>query len=170
MKLNTQAVSTHGKDITTEARALSSKLEEFIKLSNQSTSKLRDEAKKYETKELSDLANQSERIDVQLQKVQDTMKVIQAQDTSSDKAIATLEGAVDDARESFKNGFLTWSETVRQTFDGICHDLQVANASSYNTVRLRSADTDVMFLTPWTGGRRIEGFGLPGRRSRPRSS
>ena len=43
------------------------KLEEFIKDSNETTTKLRAEAKKYKTKKFEAIANQSEHIDTQLQ-------------------------------------------------------------------------------------------------------
>ncbi|KAF7976325.1 hypothetical protein HWV62_7048 [Athelia sp. TMB] len=133
LKLNTNAVSTHGKDISADARALSSKLEELIKISSQSTSKLRDEAKKYETKELGALASQSECIDAQLQNVQDAMRIIQTQDASSDSAIAAMDAAVKDAQEFFKNGFLTWSQTLQQSCEGILHNIQASSVRCYDT-------------------------------------
>lgn len=134
LTLNTKAVSTHSKDITADTKALSTKLDEFIKISDQSSTKLRDEAKKYETKELETLANQSERIKTQLQKVQDAMKTVQSNDASSGEAIATIQAAVTETQEIFKDGFLTWSETLRTTCEAICKELQVAGTNGLNNV------------------------------------
>jgi len=89
---NAKAVSTHSKIITAETKALLTKLEEFIKTSNQSTTKLHAEAKQYQTKELEILVGQSERIDVQLKRVKDALQVIQSKDAISGEA-ASREGA-----------------------------------------------------------------------------
>jgi kinesin family protein 11 len=126
----------HSKSITVEVKSLSAKLEEFIKASNQSTMKLRAEAKQYQTKELEILAGQSEQIDTQLQRVQDALQVIQTKDAISNEAVAVIQSAVKDAQESFKNGFATWSETLRKSCEVICNKLQTTGGNDLGTVSL----------------------------------
>lgn len=160
---NTKAVSTHGKSITIGAKALSTKLEEFIKTSVHTTTKLRAEANQYQTKELEILASQSERIDGQLQKVQDALQMIQSKDSVSSEAIAVIQVAVKETQESFKNGYTAWSETLNQSCGIICKELQTNGINELTTVGLSRYTTDATGLTFMTGGKRTQGHGLSHR-------
>src|SRR5882762_6846729 len=133
---NTKAVSTHSKIITAETTAILTKLEEFIKTSNQSTTKLRAEAKQYQTKELEILAGQSERIDAQLKRVQDTLQIIQSKDAISGEAASAIQTAVKEAQESFKTGFTTWAVTLSKSCEVICKELQTTAVSDLETASL----------------------------------
>lgn len=138
-KSNTKAVSTHSKSITAEAKALSTKLEDFIKTSSYTTAKLRAEAKQYQTKELETLASQSERIDAQLQKVQDAIQLIQSKDSVSNEAITVIQAAVKETKESFKNGYTAWSETLNQSCEVMCKELQTNGIDGLTAVSTNCA-------------------------------
>jgi kinesin family member 11 len=126
----------HSKSITADVTALSMKLEEFIKDSNRITTKLRAEAKQYQMKELEILAGQSERIDTQLQQVQDLLQVIQSKDAISSEADTVIQAAVKDAQENFKTSFVIWSDTLRKSCEVVCKELQTTAVNDLGTVNL----------------------------------
>jgi kinesin family protein 11 len=131
---NTKAVSTHTKSITADVTSLSTKLEEFIKSSNSTTTKLRADAKQFQTKELEILAGQSGRIDSQLHRVQDALNIIRSKDAASNEAISVIQDAVYDVQNSFKTGFATWSEALKKRYDAVCQELQATVVNELGTV------------------------------------
>lgn len=131
---NTKAVTGHTKNISADVKALSSKLEEFIKTSNHTTTRLRSESKQYQTTELETLASQSERIGTELHRVQEALQVIESQDTVSSEAIVEIQNAVKEAQASFQNGFTSWSGTLRTSCGSICQELQKNGINGLTTV------------------------------------
>jgi kinesin family protein 11 len=129
--------------------------------------KLRAEAKQYQTEELEILASQSERIDVQLQNVQDALQVIQSKDSVSSEAIAAIQTAVTETQESFKNGYIVWSETLNQSCGVICKELQTNGISGLTTVSLSRYNTDVKRLIFVAGAKCTQGNGFSYRYYRP---
>ncbi|KII88479.1 hypothetical protein PLICRDRAFT_161615 [Plicaturopsis crispa FD-325 SS-3] len=131
---NSKAVLKHGKTIASEAHNLSTKLDEFIKTSTQNTLKLRAEAKQYQTKELQALANHSERIDQQLQRVQDALSVIQSKEDVSTEALASIQIIVKETHESFQSGFVAWSESLKATCAAMCKEVEASSMTGLSTV------------------------------------
>lgn len=142
---NTKAVSMHSKSITANVKALSTKLGGFIKDSNQITTKLRAEAEQYQMKELEILAGQSERIDMQLQRVQDLLQVIQSKDAVSSEAVTVIQVAVKDAQENFKTGFATWSDTLKKSCEVVCKELQTTAVNDLGTVNLLTSGGCILY-------------------------
>ncbi|KAH7926333.1 kinesin-domain-containing protein [Leucogyrophana mollusca] len=131
---NVKAVSSHGKSITAEVQFLSTKIDEFIKTSGHSTQTLRAEAKQHQTKELEILASHSERIDLQLQRIQDSLKVINSKDDVSAEALGIMQKAVQDSQETLKSGFAAWSDSLRSSCQTLCKNLYSTNLSNFAAV------------------------------------
>ncbi|KIJ69381.1 hypothetical protein HYDPIDRAFT_145382 [Hydnomerulius pinastri MD-312] len=131
---NIKAVSSHGKSISAEVQSLSAKLEEFIKTSGHTTQNLRTEAKTYHTKELEILTSHSERIDQQLQRIQDCLRVINAKDDASAEAMGMMQNAVKDSQETLKSSFAAWSDSLRTSSQTLCKELYSANQSNFAAV------------------------------------
>jgi kinesin family protein 11 len=131
---NSRAVLTHGKTISSATHALSHKLEDFIKSSSRSTLKLCSEAKQFETKELDALAAHSERIDQQLQRVQEALGVIQAKDGADSEALGVVQSVLKETHETFKSGFGAWGESSRKSCEGMCKEAELAGVGGFTAV------------------------------------
>jgi len=132
---NAKAVTSHGRSIASEVQSLSTKLEEFIKTAGHSTQTLRAEAKQFQMKELEILTSHSERIDQQLLRIQDSMRIINTKDDASVEALATIQNAVKESQDTMKSSFSSWSESLRTTCQMMCKDLYAANQSNFASVR-----------------------------------
>ncbi|KAG1715697.1 hypothetical protein ID866_1460 [Astraeus odoratus] len=131
---NIKAVSHHGKSISVEVQTLSAKLDEFIKTTGHSTQNLRAEAKTYHTKELEILRSHSERIDQQLQRIQDSLRLINAKDDVSAEALGVLHAAVKDSQDTLKSSFAAWSESLRGSSQTLAKELCTANRTNLTAV------------------------------------
>ncbi|KAF7294898.1 Kinesin motor domain-containing protein [Mycena indigotica] len=141
LRANTQVVLAQGKSISSSTIALSRKLDEFVKSSAATTSKLRTEAKEFEAKELETLAGFTERVNEQLKRVQAALAVVQAKDTAEADALAIVKQVVKDTYEAFKVGFGAWSLSLKQT----CETASAA-AESTGTTAFDSAEAAVKTL------------------------
>ncbi|KAG2144941.1 P-loop containing nucleoside triphosphate hydrolase protein [Suillus cothurnatus] len=128
---NIKAVSAHGRSISSEVQSLSTKLEDFMKTAGHSTQTLRAEAKQFQTKEFEILTSHSERIDQQLQRMQDSLRIINAKDDVSAEAITAMQNAVKESQETMKSSFSAWSDSLRTTSQTICKELYAANQSHF---------------------------------------
>ncbi|KAI6108999.1 P-loop containing nucleoside triphosphate hydrolase protein [Pisolithus croceorrhizus] len=128
---NIKVVSHQGKSISAEVQALSDKLEEFIKVAAHSTQSLRAEAKTYHTRELETLTSYSERIDQQSQRIQDSLRLINAKDDASAEALGILHNAVKDSQETLKSSFAAWSDALRTSSQTLSTELYAANQSNF---------------------------------------
>ncbi|KAG1853753.1 P-loop containing nucleoside triphosphate hydrolase protein [Suillus subalutaceus] len=128
---NLKAVSSHGRSISSEVQSLSTKLEDFMKTASHSTQTLRAEAKQFQTKEFEILTSHSERIDQQLQRIQDSLRIINAKDDVSAEAIATMQNAVKESQETMKSSFSAWSDSLRTTSQMMYNEVYIANQSNF---------------------------------------
>ncbi|EIW85175.1 kinesin-domain-containing protein [Coniophora puteana RWD-64-598 SS2] len=112
---NAKAVSTYGRSIGSDVQRLTSALEAFNKTFSSHAEKLRSEIKQFQTKELESMSSHSERIDHQLKRVQDSLKVIQTKDEVSADALVVMQNAVQESQTTLKSGFVAWSESLRST-------------------------------------------------------
>ncbi|KAG1753481.1 P-loop containing nucleoside triphosphate hydrolase protein [Suillus lakei] len=131
---NIKAVSSHGRSISSEVQSLSTKLDDFMKTAGHSTHTLRTEAKQFQTKEFEILTNHSERIDQQLQRIQDSLRIINAKDDVSAEALTAMQNAVKESQETMKSSFSAWSDTLRTTSQMICKELYAANQSNFTSL------------------------------------
>ncbi|KAH7914713.1 P-loop containing nucleoside triphosphate hydrolase protein [Hygrophoropsis aurantiaca] len=131
---NVKAVSSHGKSITVDVQFLSEKIDEFTKLSGQSAQNLRAEVKQHQAKELEILSSHSERIDLQLQRMQDSLKVIGSKDDVSMEALKIMQKAVSTSQETMKSSFAAWSEGLRSNCQNLCQDLVSINQINFTAV------------------------------------
>ncbi|KAJ6547610.1 P-loop containing nucleoside triphosphate hydrolase protein [Mycena capillaripes] len=134
LNANSQAVLTHGKAISSSTIALSRKLEEFLKSSSQSTTKLRTEAKQFEAKELEALAGHSERIDQQLKRIQSALVVVHAKDTAEAEALALVQNAVKETHETFRVGFAAWATILKTSCETTCSQVNDAGLEAFTMV------------------------------------
>jgi len=86
-------------------------------------------------KELEILTSHSERIDQQLLRIQDSMRIINTKDDASVEALATIQNAVKESQDTMKSSFSSWSESLRTTCQMMCRDLYAANQSNFASVR-----------------------------------
>lgn len=117
-------------------QALSTKLDEFIKTADHSTQSIRAEAKIYHTKELEILTSHSERVDQGLQRVQNSLRIINAKDDASAEALGILQNAVKDSQEALKSSFAAWSDSLRTSSLILSRQLYAANQENFAAVRM----------------------------------
>ncbi|KAJ7109400.1 kinesin 2 [Mycena epipterygia] len=134
LNANSQAVVTHSKTISASTIALSRKLDEFLKASSQSTTKLRAEAKEFEAKELEALAGHSERIDQQLKRMHAALAAVHAKDTAEAEALAIVQNVLKETHETFHVGFAAWGSTLKRSCETTCNEVNVAGLEAFATV------------------------------------
>lgn len=120
--------------MTNEVVALSAKLNDFIKTAGHSTESLRTEAKAYHNKEHEITTAHSERIDQQLQRIQDSLRVINAKDDASAEAIGIMQSVVRESQDTIKSSFAAWSDSLRKSSQTLCHGLYSMNQSNFAAV------------------------------------
>ncbi|KAI0797910.1 P-loop containing nucleoside triphosphate hydrolase protein [Abortiporus biennis] len=111
---NTKVVSQHSRALAVETRNFSTKLEDFIKNSIGHVSQLKAETDQFRTKELEALAGVTNRLNEQAEKIREALKLIHAKDQATDEAAASIQSALEDSQETFKNSFSTWSTELIQ--------------------------------------------------------
>ncbi|KAF8559590.1 kinesin-domain-containing protein [Imleria badia] len=131
---NIKAVSSHGKSITNEVAALSAKLDEFMKTAGHSTENLRSEAKVHYNKEHEIMTAHSERIDQQLKRIQDSLRVIDAKDDASAEAMGIIQSAVRESQDTIKGSFAAWSDSLRRSSQALCTELYTVNQSNFTAL------------------------------------
>ncbi|KAI0341609.1 kinesin-domain-containing protein [Trametopsis cervina] len=131
---NVQAVTVHTRKISSESRDLSTKLDDFAKVSKQRVTKIRTEAEEYRAKELEALAGISAKINQQIEKVQEILKVIRAKEEASDDAVNNLQSRVAETQDGIKAAFDSWSGDVRRHCDTTCKEAEASAAASYSSV------------------------------------
>ena len=114
--------------------ALSARLDDFLKTVGHSTENLRAEAKAYHNKEQEIMTAHSERIDQQLQRIQDSLRVINAKDDVSAEAISIMQSAVSESQDTIKSSFAVWSDGLRKSSQALCSELYAMNQNNFVTV------------------------------------
>lgn len=107
-----------------------------MKTAGHSTQTLRAEAKQFQTKELEILTSHSERVDQQLQRIEDSVRIINTKDDASAEALTAMQNAVKESQETMKSSFSAWSESLRTTCHMMCKDLCATNESNFASVRI----------------------------------
>jgi kinesin family protein 11 len=107
-----------------------------MKTTGHSTQTLRAEAKQFQAKELEILTSHSERIDQQLQHIQDSLRIINTKDDVSAEALTAMQNAVKESQETMKSSFSSWSDSLRSTCQMMCKDLYASNQSNFASVRI----------------------------------
>lgn len=129
-----QAVNTHTRKITTETREFSSKLDDFVKVSNQHITNIHTETEQYRTKELETLAGISKRINEQIEKVQEALKIIRAKEQASDEAVNAIHETMQETQEGVNTALGSWVDTMRQHCEETCKEAEASMAASCLTV------------------------------------
>ncbi|KAI0079935.1 kinesin-domain-containing protein [Panus rudis PR-1116 ss-1] len=131
---NTKAVSTHTRNLGTEALNATSQLDEFAKSCKQHFTQLKTEAEQFKNKELSTLTNVSSRISEQVEKIREALKIVQAKDQASDEALMSIQSAVEETQESIRSSFNTWAEELIQHTEITCKQVEASHAASCTAV------------------------------------
>ncbi|EKM55573.1 uncharacterized protein PHACADRAFT_173717 [Phanerochaete carnosa HHB-10118-sp] len=131
---NVQTVTTHTRKITTESREFSSKLDDFVKVSNQHITNIRTETEQYRAKELETLAGISARINQQIEKVQEALKIIRAKELASDEATNAIHTTMQETQEGIKTALGSWVDTMRQHCEETCKEVEASMTASCLTV------------------------------------
>ncbi|KAK0459751.1 kinesin 2 [Desarmillaria tabescens] len=134
MQSNAKAVLTHGKNIASATQLLSRHLDEFMSTSSANVSKLRQEAKQFESSELSSLASYSQRIHEHLQQVQESLNDICGQDDSEDQALTVVKKTMQETHETFKVGFGSWGENLSSSCVQLCAKVDNVGANAFGGV------------------------------------
>lgn len=138
---NVQAVTSNTRKITSESREFASKLDDFLKLSKQHVSNVRSEADQYRQKEIEALAGISAKINQQVDKFQEILKVIRAKEETSDEAVENLQFTVDQTQEDIKIAFESWADGVRGRCETTCQEAEAAASAGYSVVRAKIPST-----------------------------
>ncbi|KAI0093923.1 P-loop containing nucleoside triphosphate hydrolase protein [Irpex rosettiformis] len=131
---NVQAVTAHTRKITTESREFSTKVEDFVKGTRQHVTNIRAEAEQYHAKELETLAGVSAKINQQVEKVQEILKVIRSKEEASDEAMSNLETTLNGTQDGIKAAFDLWAVDVRRHCEVTCKEVEASAVASCSTV------------------------------------
>ncbi|KAM5531198.1 hypothetical protein V8D89_015116 [Ganoderma adspersum] len=129
-----KAVSTHSKTVSNESQTISSKVDTFMKAATQHLNKVKTETEQFQTKEIEALTAISSHIKEQLEKVQESLKVIHAKEDASKETIDTMKTTIAEAQESMKSGFAAYAEELRQHCEFICQEAETSSLASCTAV------------------------------------
>lgn len=76
----------------------------------------------------------SERIDQQLKRIHDALRVINAKDDASAEAIGIMQTAVRESQDTIKSSFAAWSDGLRRNSQALCSELYTMNQSNFAAV------------------------------------
>lgn len=93
-------------------------------------SNIRTETEQYRNKELDSLASISTRMNQQLEKVQEALKMIRAKEEASDQAVMKIQSTVQETHEGVNVALNTWAETMRQHCEETCKEAEASAAAS----------------------------------------
>jgi kinesin family protein 11 len=105
-----------------------------MRTAGHSTETLRAEVKAYHNKEHENMTAHSERIDQQLQHIQDSLRVINAKDDASAEAISIIQSAVRESQDAVKSSFAAWSDGLRRSSQALCNELHSMNQTNFAAV------------------------------------
>lgn len=131
---NVQAVTAHTRKITTSSREFSTKMEDFVKGTKQHVTNIQTEAGQYHAKELENLTGISAKINQQIEKVQEILKVIRTKEDASDEAVDNLETTLTSTQDAIKTSFDSWAGDIRRHYETTCKEAEASITTSYSTV------------------------------------
>ncbi|KAI0062278.1 kinesin-domain-containing protein [Artomyces pyxidatus] len=131
---NSAVVLTHGKAIASQTQTFSAELDGFVKASNQIVTRLRTDSEQYQAKESEALTAQSARVSEQMQRVQDAIRVIQTHDDASSAAIDGARLAVQEAHDSIRSVFSSWSEKFKTSHSAMFSDMEKSSLVGHQAV------------------------------------
>lgn len=79
------------------------------------------------------LAAQSARVELQLQRVQASITSIQSQDALSDDALASVQAAIQTARDTIESGTGHWSDSLRKKCEAVSNELRSSGLRGFGT-------------------------------------
>lgn len=115
LESNSRAVSSSGNILSTSSQALFNNLEEYVKSSSHSISRLQSEVKSFEQKGLQTLSSLSGRVEQELQHVQEAIQLIQTHDGIEAEAVKAFQTVLKQTNETFKTELAAWHENFRKT-------------------------------------------------------
>ena len=127
---NVQAVTAHTRKITTSSREFSTKMEDFVKGTKQHVTNIQTEAGQYHAKELENLTGISAKINQQIEKVQETLKLIHAKEAASDEAVSAIRSTVEETHEGVQSALSSWTDTMRQHCEETCKQAEASATAS----------------------------------------
>lgn len=113
---------------------MSSKVDTFMKVATQHLNKVKTETEQFQTKEIEALTTISNRIKEQLEKVQESLKLIHAKEDASQETIDTMKMTITEAQESMTSGFAAYAEELRQHCEFICQEAETSSLASCTAV------------------------------------
>jgi kinesin family member 11 len=98
------------------------------------TRKLRNESDQFRMKELESPNRHSERIDQQLQRLQEAAQLIEGNDEIPSTAITTIQSLVKLTNDLLNGGFGSWFVCVTKSCDVLCKELEATGAAGFAAV------------------------------------
>ncbi len=129
-----KAVNTHSKTLSNESETMSSKVDTFTKTATQHLNKVKTETEQFQTKEIEALAVISDHIKEQLEKVQESLKLIHAKEDASKETIDIMKTTITEAQEGMKSGFAAYAEELRQHCEFICQEAETSSLAGCTAV------------------------------------
>ncbi|KAI1795774.1 kinesin-domain-containing protein [Ganoderma leucocontextum] len=129
-----KVVNTHSKTLSNESQTMSSKVDTFMKAATQHLNKVKTETEQFQTKEIEALTAISNRIKEQLEKIQESLKLIHAKEDASKETIDTMKTTITEAEDSMKSGFAAYAEELRQHCEFICQEAETSSVASCTAV------------------------------------
>ena len=112
---NLQAVEVHGKTITSAAKILSQKLDEYAESHASRVAILQRITQEFEGKQSEALEACGSLVQKQLQGVEDTLRSMRSHDSVETQALESLRKVVESTQHTFQTGFKQWAEKMTAT-------------------------------------------------------
>ncbi|KAM6500504.1 kinesin 2 [Amanita muscaria] len=131
---NSEAMATHGRTISTSTDSLMQRLDAFIKSATQHTNRIHNEAKQFEAKQIDCLTTRSKRIEDHLQRVTETIAIIQSKDSAESALLQTMQRTIQEAVASLRAESVSWTEKWEETLQQQRQTLETMHKEGFSTL------------------------------------
>lgn len=112
---NSQAVTAHGNSISASSDVLTQEFAIFVNSTTQHVDRLHREVRQFETEHLESLTAQTNRVEEQLQKLAESIIVVQSHDRAESKVLQAMQSTVQETITSLQTESVTWNDKWRET-------------------------------------------------------
>ena len=120
--------------LDTESKKLTSRLQGFLKASDQSAVRIKTLTENFQKQESSAIHRHLESLEEQLKKVTSSLQTVKGKEESSEKNLNSIWTIVKEVQDRLANELSQWSESVQADLEKLCAEIESTSAEQFTTV------------------------------------
>ncbi|PFH54335.1 hypothetical protein AMATHDRAFT_186247 [Amanita thiersii Skay4041] len=131
---NSQAVVTHGNTISTSTDTLVEKLSDYVKTAGYHVTRVQNMTNDFEAQELKSLTTRSKQIELQSQRLNEALALIQSKDSTETDILQTVQSTLTNVIGTLQTELVTWNESLQETFKKRCQEFNHITGSGFSAL------------------------------------